>query len=29
MNDVDAAVDAIKEIVKQLREISPLYNKEA
>ncbi|MDK2826146.1 cysteine desulfurase [Methanolobus vulcani] len=29
MNDVDAVVDAIKEIVKQLREISPLYNKEA
>jgi cysteine desulfurase len=29
MNDVDAVVDAIKEIVKQLRDISPLYNKEA
>ena len=29
MSDVDAVVDAIKEIVKQLREISPLYNKEA
>jgi cysteine desulfurase len=29
MSDVDAVVDAIKEIVKQLRNISPLYNKEA
>ncbi|MBP1908521.1 cysteine desulfurase family protein [Methanolobus bombayensis] len=27
MNDVDAVVDAIKEIVSQLRAISPLYNK--
>ncbi|TQD25909.1 cysteine desulfurase family protein [Methanolobus vulcani] len=28
MEDVDAVVDAIKEIVSQLRAISPLYNKE-